>query len=92
MCDARYLRTQSVNAEAQVVSELDPIFAIIEEDRLAEEAWDEELSKKEAASLHPLATCARSAQSDHPHDHRRNPRVGKLRGGGCPHERVRRGR
>ena len=36
MHDARYLRTQSVNAEAQVVSELDPIFAIIEEDRLAE--------------------------------------------------------
>ena len=57
MCDARYLRTQSVKAEAvryQAVSELDPIFAIIEEDRLAEQAWDEELGEKDAASLTKL--------------------------------------
>ena len=54
MCDARYLRTQSVKAEAQAISELDPIFAIIEEDRLAEQAWDEELSEKDAASVTKL--------------------------------------
>ena len=54
MHDARSLCTPSVKAEAvrdQTVSELDPIFAIIEEDRLAEQAWDEELGDKEAASL-----------------------------------------
>ena len=54
MHDARSLCTPSVKAEAvrdPTVSELDPIFAIIEEDRLAEQAWDEELGDKEAASL-----------------------------------------
>ena len=54
MRDPRYLRTQSVNVEAvryQAVSELDPIFAIIEEHRLAEQAWDEEAGEKDVTKL-----------------------------------------
>ena len=54
MHDARYLRTQSVKAEAvrdQTVSELDPIFGIIEEDRLAEQALDEEAGEKDVTKL-----------------------------------------
>ena len=54
MHDARSLRTLSVKAEAdrdQTVSEFDPIFGIIEEDRLAEQAWDEEAGEKEVTKL-----------------------------------------
>ena len=61
MRDLRHLRTQPVKVEAaryQVVSELDPIFGIIEEDRLAEQAWDEDLRDKEAVSLTELALIA----------------------------------
>ena len=61
MRDPRYLRTQPVKAEAaryQVVSELDPIFGIIEEYRLAEQAWDEDLRDQEAVSLTELVLIA----------------------------------
>jgi hypothetical protein len=57
MRDMRYLRTQPVKAEAaryEVVSGLDPILGIIEEDRLAEQAWDEDLKDKDAVSLNEL--------------------------------------
>jgi hypothetical protein len=54
MHDARSLCTQSVKTEAirdQTVSDFDPIFGIIEEDRLAEQAWDEEAGEKEMTKL-----------------------------------------